>query len=293
MRFYGLIHGVDLNNKLISIKRFNKLYFFYFQNSLMHLFKRYLYQGIFIDFSYDENKLALKSYCEAYLITDVYEVSRKNSLANAIFYNKNTINKSLKEILNSLNNILFLDLEMTMPEYHQSGHYSSEIIQAGFYLTDSDFNRIYENTYYISPKKSKKLSQRTIDFLKISQDKFNEDCIKYKEFYNIFKDILSTYQPTIIVYGKNDMIALDNSYVLNNLPSLKEECRFINLNSILKQFYSLKSDPGLFKLYEYFYNTDETQLHDALDDAYVTYLVFRAFLENINNGKKLPKELFS
>ncbi len=37
MRFYGLIHGVDLNNKLISIKRFNKLYFFYFQNSLMHL----------------------------------------------------------------------------------------------------------------------------------------------------------------------------------------------------------------------------------------------------------------
>ncbi len=227
------------------------------------------------------------------MITDVYEVSRKNSLANAIFYNKNTINKSLKEILNSLNNILFLDLEMTMPEYHQSGHYSSEIIQAGFYLTDSDFNRIYENTYYISPKKSKKLSQRTIDFLKISQDKFSDECIKYKEFYNVFKGILEKYQPTIIVYGKNDMIALDNSYVLNNLPSLKEECRFINLNSILKQFYSLKSDPGLFKLYEYFYNTDETQLHDALDDAYVTYLVFRAFLENINNGKKLPKELFS
>ncbi len=293
MRFYGLIHGVDLNNKLISIKRFHKLYFFYFQNSLMHLFKRYLYQGIFIDFSYDENKLAFKSYCEAYLITDVYEVSRKNRLANAMFYNKNTINKSLKEILNSLNNILFLDLEMTMPEYHQSGHYSSEIIQAGFYLTDSDFKKIAANTYYISPKKSKKLSQRTIDFLKISQDKFSNECIKYKEFYNIFKNILEKYKPTIIVYGKNDMIALDNSYNLNSLPSLKEECRFINLNSILKQFYSLRSDPGLFKLYEYFYNTDETQIHNALDDAYVTYLVFKAFLENINNGKKLPKELFS
>lgn len=290
MHFYGLIHAVDLNTRVISIKRGRKLFFFYFQNSLMHLFKRYLYAGIIIDFDYNPDELVLKRYCLAYQITQVHEIYSPSRYGKNIFYDKNSINESLKKVLNELDNMLFLDLEMTMPEYRQSGHFVSEIIQAGMYLTNSNFNQLYKDTIYVKPRKCSKLSKRTIDFLKITQQAFDDMAISYAEFYEKFKEILVQYNPTIIIYGKNDIIALDNSYEINKMESLKPLCRFINLNTIIKQFYSLKSDPGLFKLYEHYYHLDSTQRHNALDDAYVTFLVFSAFLENVNNVKNLPKE---
>ena len=40
-----------------------------------------------------------------------------------------------------------------------------------------------------------------------------------------------------------------DSYDINNVPSLKDECRFINLCQLIKTYYELKNDPGLFKLY--------------------------------------------
>ena len=292
MQFYGLIHGVDLNTKVISIKKNRKVYFFYFQNSLMHLFRRYLYQGVIIDFEYNPEVTMRKNYCEAYLITQVYELYNPSRYGKNVFYNKNMIDKSLKNVLNSLDNMLFLDLEMTMPEYGESGHFTSQIIQAGFYLTDSNFNELYKETVYIKPYKNKKLSRRTIDFLKISTEEFEQNSITYNKFYDMFKNVILQYNPSIIIYGKNDKITLERSYEIHKKESLKPICRFINLVSILKQFYSLKSDPGLFKLYEYYYKKDADQKHDALDDAYVTSLVFKAFLENINKGDDLKKAGF-
>lgn len=290
MKFYGLIHAVDLNTKVISIKKFNKLYFFYFQNSLMHLFKRYLYPGVIIDLDYNPDDMIHRGYCEAYIIKEVNELYAPSRYGKQVFYNKTTIHKSLKQVLNSLNMMLFLDLEMTMPDYRHRGRFKGEIIQAGFYLVDSNFEEVLKKVMYIKPLKNPFLSDRTLDFLKITQEAFDGKAISYTEFYNEFENMLLEYEPSIIVYGKNDILALDHSYYLHKKTSLKPYCRFINLNSLVKQFYALRSDPGLFRLYEYYYKIDSKQKHDALDDAYVTFKVFKAFVENIQYGNKLSED---
>ena len=48
MRISGFIHMIELDSKIIGIVTYKKIEFFYFQNSQMNLFKRYLYQGNWI-----------------------------------------------------------------------------------------------------------------------------------------------------------------------------------------------------------------------------------------------------
>ena len=43
MRIRGSIHMIELDAKVIGIKVNRRIEFFYFQNSQMNLFKRYLY----------------------------------------------------------------------------------------------------------------------------------------------------------------------------------------------------------------------------------------------------------
>lgn len=60
MRFFGRIHQVYLHERMIAIRSYGRLLYFYFQTSQMNLFKRYLYEGIYIDLEYNENKILLK-----------------------------------------------------------------------------------------------------------------------------------------------------------------------------------------------------------------------------------------
>ena len=54
MKIRGLIHMIELDHKVIGIKLYKSIKFFYFQNSQMNTFKRYLYQDNWIELEYDE-----------------------------------------------------------------------------------------------------------------------------------------------------------------------------------------------------------------------------------------------
>ncbi len=278
---------IELDNRIIGIRDRKRILFFYFHNSQMNLFKRYLYQNNWIDIEYD-SKMTKKGGFLAYPVLYIYKIEVLNKLNHIVYYNKKSINKSSYDFLNSLDNKLFLDLEMTMPSYSFKGKgFRTELIQAGLLLVNKDNEIVYKYDKYIKAKLSPTISKRALNFLSISLEEYNSKAIDYIEFYNEFKRIIEEYNPAIIVYGRNDILVLNDSYDINEVESLKDKCRFINLCQLLKSFYELKNDPGLFKLYNIFYENVDEQVHDALSDSMATYKVFEAFKEDIKNDVML------
>mgnify|MGYP004658033129 CR=1 FL=1 len=283
MKISGRIHTIDIKNKLVGILINKKIQFYYFQNSQMNLFKRYLYVGNWVEIEYDENHKIIKGKKEAFVVSFVYKISSIDKYNKIIYYDKKMLNTSLSNFLKSLGNIMVLDLEMTMPSYNFKGKgFKAEIIQAGYMIINGEGEEITRYSKYIKPKLQPKLSKRAEDFLKLDFFEFEANAISYDEFYEEFSEALDIYKPVILVYGKNDIIVLNDSYTINDKPSLSYKTRFINLCQLIKNYYDLRNDPGLFKLYKIYYDNQDIQIHDAFNDSEVTALVFKAFKDEVN-----------
>ena len=282
MRIRGLIHMIELDNKIIGIKKYKKIEFFYFQNSQMNVFKRYLYVGNWIDLEYDEEKTTRRGPYLAYVISFVNRLEAEGLYDHIVYYDKKDITSSLYDFLGSLDNTMFLDLEMTMPPYNFKGKgFRTEVIQAGFIVFDKNGEELMRYRNFIEPMITKTLSKRAEKFLGITNEEFIENQIPYLTFYNDFKEIIEKYNPAIVVYGKNDILVLNDSYLLHNVPSLKDKTRYVNLCQLIKSHYELRNDPGLFKLFQIYYDNEDIQVHDAFNDSEVTAKVFEAFREDI------------
>ena len=283
MKISGRIHTIDIKNKLVGILINKKIQFYYFQNSQMNLFKRYLYVGNWVEIEYDESHKIIKGKKEAFIVSFVYKISSIDKYNKIIYYDKKMLNTSLSNFLKSLGNIMVLDLEMTMPSYNFKGKgFKAEIIQAGYMIINGEGEEIARYSKYIKPILQPKLSKRAEDFLKLDSFEFEANAISYDEFYEEFSEALDIYKPVILVYGKNDIIVLNDSYTINDKPSLSYKTRFINLCQLIKNYYDLRNDPGLFKLYKIYYDNQDIQIHDAFNDSEVTALVFKAFKDEVN-----------
>ena len=78
--------------------------YFYFQNSQLQVFKRYLYKGIYINLEYDEEKVFKKNNVNAYLVNYVNEIYSMNLYKKIKYYDKEEIEGSLSKFLNSSSN---------------------------------------------------------------------------------------------------------------------------------------------------------------------------------------------
>ena len=97
------------------------------------------------------------------------------------------------------------------------------------------------------------------------------------------KAYLELYDPTIYVWGKNDILVLNASYQLHRLKPLAEREKFINLMQLMKNYLGQKSDIGLFNALSYFgEEVGYLQTHNPLDDARVTRMVFHTFKNCVN-----------
>ncbi len=280
MYIKGLIHNVNLNNKIIGIKCYKQVKYFIFNNSQMNIFKKYLYVGNIIELYYEQTNTKIKKGVLFYNISYISSLFAVG-INKTIYYDKTILNKSLSSFLSSLGNIMVLDLEMTMPDYGKRGTFIPEVIQAGYILLDSNYSEIERYRKYIIPSISKKVNKRTLNFLKLEEVEFNFNAVSYGEFYDEFKDVIDEYKPTVIIYGKNDSIVLNSSFEINNKEDLN--LRYVNLCQLIKNYYELKNDPGLFKLYQAYYDEENVQIHDALDDSYITSLVFKAFIDDVKH----------
>ena len=289
MRIKGPIHMIEIDNNIIGIKNYKAISFFYFPNGLMNMYKKYLYQFNWIDLEYIHDKKVKKGPYLAYKVDFVYQIYGPGVFDKVIYFDKKSIDINTYKMLDKLNNTLFLDLEMSMPSYHYKGkEYPSEIIQAGYEVYDKNGELLNSYSNYIYPSLNIDVSERTLKFLNITKELLFNKGIPYHQFYREFKEDFTKYSPAIIIYGKNDKLILDKSFTINKVDPL--QIRYINLLNIIKTFYNLKNDPGLFKLYEIYYEGhNEVQIHDALDDCHVTRLVFEAFKRDILDYKFYEK----
>ena len=282
MRIKGFIHSYSEENQTITIKYNRNLKTFYFQRSLFKKFKKFLSLHEIIDLvSYDEE--TIHNGISAFQVMYVVELSLILPKKNKVFYDKSYLNKSMLDFFKGINNKLFIDIEMTMPNYNSNGNFVPELIQAGFFLVNKNDEIVEAYNYHVRPTLAKYLNKRTKKFLHLEHSKYEE--VSYYKFYNKFKTLLNKYKPAVITFGKNDKLFLESSYKLNNLPSLTFISRFVNLSHMIKNYYELKNDPGLFSLYEKYYGQTYDQEHDAYEDALVTKKVYDAFIKDLEEEK--------
>lgn len=279
----GLIYDINVDTRIMSLRNGKNLRYFYVTNSLMKKFKKYLFPNTFVSFIAND-ELLLKHKTNVYQLLYFKEIKTLTRQGPIIHYSKRNIAQELKDFVNKLDNLMFIDLEMSMPSFSDNKDFLIELIQASYIITDKNLNTLSKSDYHIIPTKNKFLTDRCEKFLNIKYEDLAKNGIHFKQFYKTFKEDLLKYNPTIIIFGKNDRLFLEKAYRTNNCESLSNISRFVNISQLLKNYYELPQDPGLFKSYEIMYNIElPKQKHDAYEDAYYTYLVFKKFKEMLNN----------
>ena len=87
-------------------------------------------------------------------------------------------------------------------------------------------------------------------------------------------------------YNTSDINTIEQSFTINKVKPLDIRKHHINLMQVIKNYYNLKDEMGLFQTYEEMSNkTMEPQQHDAFEDAYLTREVFKMFKETINKSE--------
>ena len=279
----GRILSYDEEDRIISLRVADRIRYFYIQRSLLNKISKYVQVSRFIQFTITDEERHYRNYKVStvdYIIKIVHIRYRKN----IVYYDIKNIHKGTKALINNLKYKMFLDLEMSMHPYKADKNFIQEIIQVGFVLVDENNQIIEEYNENIQPTIHKKLTKRTTKFLEITQTDVDNG-ITFKEFYDHFKSVIQTYHPAIIVWGRNDFLALKYSYKINKLPTLAPYTRYINLLKLHKNYYHLKNDLGLFNALNLYENHDVKQSHNAFEDAIATLKIFNGFSDVINKGR--------
>lgn len=269
-----IIHSTDISKSVFYLILEGRKIGFYLSNRLSKIFFSYLDQGVLVDFEI-QPKMKKIGHIHFYQVAHFNQIVRLDPYQ--VHYDLYQLRQEMKDILNQDRYYLFIDFEMTMPGYRDQ-FFRPEIIQVGYVLAKVKENAILHDGYYVLPKENRTLSRRTKKFLNLDEDMFFSLAKHYDVFYDQLEAIMETYHPKLVVWGKNDLSALNDSFVLHDKYKLTKDQDFIDLLKLHKDYFNLKDDLGLFKAYQTYYDITFDQAHDAKDDAFVTKLVFDAFL---------------
>jgi inhibitor of KinA sporulation pathway (predicted exonuclease) len=188
-------------------------------------------------------------------------------------------NDKILTLQNNQRNLLFIDLEMTLGLYKVKGG-SQEIIQSGYILTNPDLQVIKHNQYYIKPARNG-LRKRTIKFLKLNVDVFNQGARDFSYFYEDLNQLVLEYNPLIITWGESDKACIKNDCFQNNLEFNISDSSFFDLLDFYRHLNLMQYDSGLFNVARQLYGFEEVQIHDAFADA----LVLKDVYQHLKEGK--------
>lgn len=280
----GRIENLNLDNRTFQVVVGHQKRTFTLSRAQIKKYNIYLHDGLYVDFEYTLDATIIDG-VKSYPVVGFIKMMQNVDHEQHIYFNINKVKKDISKILNKKKNKLFIDLEFSMPAYDHKGHFLCEIVQYGFVVLDEDDTVIYEDASLVKPYYKYGISDRLIDFLHIDAKDF-KDAKTYKEFYHSLKQVIEEYEPMIFVWGTNDITILDRFYKFYKLPALTTRASFINLMQVIKNYYGLKNDIGLFNALSLFDDTfDEKQIHDALDDALVTGMVYHQFKMYTNELK--------
>ena len=200
MKLTALIYSVEKESFFTVIINKRKVYF-YLQKNLIKKFMKYLEKGTYVTIDYDDNIAKHKGIC-SYTVNHFIEISKpKYKQKRVVYYDLEVIRDGIRELVDSMNPILFIDFEMNMQDYQPIEGFEQEIIEAGLVLTNGD-GAIYDiKHWYIKPTKFKKISRRAMKFLHYTNVELDK-AISFKVFYNELKQIVKKYNPYVVVWGK-------------------------------------------------------------------------------------------
>ena len=276
----GRILSYNEENRIISLRVADRIKYYYLQRSLLNKISKYVELYRFIQFTVTDEERLYKKH-KVNTIDYIVKIMQIRYRKNIVYYDIKNIKSGTKDLINSLKVKMFLDLEMSMHPYKVDKSFTQEIIQVGYQLIDENGLVIESYNEIVRPTIHKKLTRRTLKFLKITQESVDNG-IPFKEFYSHFKKIVKNYNPAIIVWGRNDFLALRHAYKINNLKTLCTRTRYINLLKLHKNYLNLKNDLGLFNALKLYENIDDIQSHNALEDAIVTSQIFYGFKKVVN-----------
>lgn len=272
-----IIYKIDLDLKVFYVIHEGQRLGFYLSNKLYKTFFDYLKPGVLVDFEITDKQKKM-GHLHFYQIAFFNQIISLNP--HQVHYDLFLLRDEMKRVLKGHKYFLFVDFEMTMPGYSPV-NFRPEIIQVGYVLAKAKQDIIKKNGYYVLPEEMKVLSKRTKKFLNLDEEVFMKEAKPFMTFYDELKDIMKTYKPMLVVWGKNDRSALNDAYQIHHVKPLTKDDHFIDLLKLHKDYYNLKDDLGLFKAYKTYYEVPLDQAHDAMDDALITKYVFDAFLDYI------------
>lgn len=286
MEVYGKVLKVFPDERIIKIEYKNRLLCLYMTRKTFKDFGPYFYKEpyIFVEIS-NEAKMYGKYY--GYEIISFVKIVETGLRERIIYYDIETIRGGVKNLINKTKNKMFLDLEFTLPSFYQTIPHVAEIVQYGIVVEDENGNIVFKESNLVKPNRKFGINQRTLNFISRKREEF-DDALTYQEFYEKINDCLSKYNAKIIAWGKSDILMLEQSFALNKVKPLNVRKRYINLMQVIKNYYNIKEDMGLFNTYQEYASSDaENQIHDALEDAMVTREIFRMFKERLNNKSEI------
>ncbi len=267
----AIIYAVDDEKRIIYIKHQKRLIQLQLSHKIASIFLPILQKGFLID-------VDVKN-IHPYL----YKIKVFKQIISLkpyrVLYDLDMLRLDMQDFMEHINHFVFLDFEMSMPGYHHKGYFQSEIIQFGLIVTDKNFQPLYESMQYLYDHKRQPLSERTIKFLKLNQDTYEKQAMPYQLLYETLAYIQKTYKPKWIVWGKNDIQVLKDSFIIHNKQPILDTKDFVDMLKLHKDYYHLKDDLGLLKAFQMYYKETTLQSHDALDDAHMTLKITQAFMK--------------
>lgn len=279
MQFTALIYKME-DEAFFTLLLDNKKVYFYLQKHLVKTYGKYLRSGTYVTFEFLDKRTKHKG-IYSYQVLYFYRIcSLRNKFIHRTFYDLDNIREGIKNLVNTMNPILFIDFEMNMQDYKPILNFEQEIIEAGMVLTNQKGAIRKMEHYFIKPTKFPRLTARTMRFLDYNANDL-KSAISFTKFYNRLKEINDTFHPYVIVWGKSDITQLEKCIAINGLKPLN--LHFVNLLQLHINYDNLANCPGLFSQYEAYTNTSlPSQTHDSLEDAMVTKDVFFLFKAKIN-----------
>ncbi len=283
---WGKIKTINLDERIFEIKIKNKIEFFYFSRSQYKKFRPYLHEGLYVNFLCEDEVKKRNRHMTKEVISFT-KLMQPTARGIKTYFDIDMIKKGVNTLLSKDAYRMFLDLEFTMPSYsyvHGTG-FKPEIIQYGIYLEDPSGNLVLTEHDNVLPLDKKSLTDRMFEFLNLTEKDFKK-AKTFNQFYHILQDTISFYQPIVYVWGKNDIYVINLACDMHKKAKLLEKRQVINLMQIIKNYYSIKSDIGLFNAYGLFGKVPPIiQDHDSLNDAVATSEIFHLFLDEIKKTK--------
>lgn len=289
MKIHGKVIETIPKERIVILESGKQHLYLYFQRKDFREFGPYLFDKPYLFVEVSEKKKIGKNF-------GVHEVLMFYKIVQPQYYNKakrhtvyfdlGLIKKGVKELINKKSNRMFIDLEFTMPSYYQTMPHAQEILQYGIIIEDKDGNIIFEESSLVKPSKPYLLNHRTLSFLSRKRSDFDNAC-SYYDFYETLKKCMREYKPKVYAWGKSDINTIELSFEINKVKPLGIRKHHINLMQVIKNYYNLKDEIGLFQTYEQMSEEKiSPQQHDAFEDAYLTREVFRMFKNKLNEEFK-------